>query len=50
MKSNPRVETSTNREEIERRVRELGSWFHNLELGGVQTAPQHFLGDYPRVK
>jgi tRNA (mo5U34)-methyltransferase len=50
MKSNPRVETSTNREEIERRVRALGSWFHNLELGGVQTAPQHFLGDYPRVK
>ncbi|WP_448189530.1 TIGR04290 family methyltransferase [Azospirillum sp. sgz301742] len=35
---------------IERRVRELGRWFHNLDLKGVQTAPDHFLGDYPRVK
>jgi tRNA (mo5U34)-methyltransferase len=38
------------REEIESRVRALGRWFHNLDLGGVQTAPDHFLGDYPRVK
>lgn len=37
-------------EEIERRVRELGPWFHNMNLGGVQTAPDHFLGDYPMVK
>jgi tRNA (mo5U34)-methyltransferase len=36
--------------ELERRIRELGPWFHNMELGGVQTAPEHFLGDYPRVK
>jgi tRNA (mo5U34)-methyltransferase len=35
---------------IERRVRELGPWFHNIELGGVRTAPDHFLGDYPAVK
>ncbi|HVL66481.1 MAG TPA: TIGR04290 family methyltransferase [Vicinamibacterales bacterium] len=35
---------------IERRVAELGDWFHNLDLNGVQTAPRHFLGDYPRVK
>jgi len=35
---------------IESRVRALGRWFHNLDLGGVQTAPDHFLGDYPRVK
>lgn len=41
---------TVNREEIERRVRELGDWFHNLDLGGVQTAPNHFLGDYPAVK
>jgi tRNA (mo5U34)-methyltransferase len=32
---------------IATRVRELGPWFHNLDLGGVQTAPDHFLGDYP---
>lgn len=37
-------------ESIQERVRALGDWFHNLNLGGVQTAPQHFLGDYPTVK
>ena len=36
--------------EIEQRVRELGRWFHNLDLDGVKTAPDHFLGDYPKVK
>jgi tRNA (mo5U34)-methyltransferase len=35
-------------EEIEARVRALGDWFHNLDLQGVRTAPEHFLGDYPR--
>lgn len=35
---------------IRQRVAELGEWFHNLDLAGVQTAPGHFLGDYPRVK
>ncbi|HZR88175.1 MAG TPA: TIGR04290 family methyltransferase [Bradyrhizobium sp.] len=38
------------REDIQRRVEALGPWFHNLDLNGVNTAPQHFLGDYPRVK
>lgn len=38
------------RDEIERRVRELGEWFHNLDLDGVRTAPNHFLGDYPAIK
>ena len=38
------------REMIQRRVHELGPWFHNLDLGGVKTAPEHFLGDYPQVK
>jgi tRNA (mo5U34)-methyltransferase len=37
-------------ETIERRVRELGQWFHNLDLRGVRTAPEHFLGDYPANK
>ena len=37
-------------EEIRRKVIELGDWFHNLDLGGVQTAPHHFLGDYPACK
>jgi tRNA (mo5U34)-methyltransferase len=35
---------------IRERVAALGDWFHNLNLGGVQTAPNHFLGDYPAVK
>jgi tRNA (mo5U34)-methyltransferase len=35
--------------DLEQEIRALGPWFHNLNLGGVQTAPEHFLGDYPRV-
>jgi tRNA (mo5U34)-methyltransferase len=35
---------------IRQRVRDLGQWFHNLHLRGVETAPDHFLGDYPTVK
>ena len=38
------------RQDNQRRVAELGDWFHNLDLHGVRTAPEHFLGDYPRVK
>ncbi len=37
-------------ETIRARAGELGPWFHNLDLKGVHTAPEHFLGDYPRVK
>jgi tRNA (mo5U34)-methyltransferase len=37
------------RQEIEERVRGLGEWFHNLDLKGVRTAPNHFLGDYPAM-
>ena len=37
-------------DDIRVRVEQLGPWFHNLELGGVRTAPTHFLGDYPSVK
>lgn len=36
--------------EIQQRVLELGPWFHNMNLRGVQTAPNHFLGDYPALK
>jgi tRNA (mo5U34)-methyltransferase len=38
------------REEIQQRVLELGDWFQNMDLGGVLTAPNHFLGDYPALK
>jgi len=37
-------------DEIRQRVRELGDWFHNIDLNGVLTAPNHFLGDYPSCK
>jgi tRNA (mo5U34)-methyltransferase len=36
--------------EIEERLKQLGEWFHNIDLRGVRTAPAHFLGDYPAVK
>jgi tRNA (mo5U34)-methyltransferase len=32
-------------------VAQLAPWFHNIDLGnGIETAPDHFLGDYPRFK
>jgi tRNA (mo5U34)-methyltransferase len=37
-------------ESLSERIAALGDWFHNLRLGGVETAPGHFLGDYPRCK
>lgn len=37
-------------EDIRRRAEALGPWFHNIDLNGVRTAPDHFLGDYPAVK
>src|ERR1700710_3152124 len=41
------VDTANLRERIDA----LGPWFHNIDLGGgVMTAPEHFLGDYPTFK
>jgi tRNA (mo5U34)-methyltransferase len=37
-------------EELERQVRSLDIWFQNFDLGNVKTAPDHPLGNYPRVK
>jgi tRNA (mo5U34)-methyltransferase len=37
-------------DDLKRRIAGLGPWFHNLRIGGIQTAPDHFLGDYPAVK
>jgi tRNA (mo5U34)-methyltransferase len=41
-----------NADALRREAKALGPWFHNLHLpGGVQTAPQHFIGgDFPRFK
>jgi tRNA (mo5U34)-methyltransferase len=35
---------------LSQRIGELGEWFHNLDLKGVKTAPNHFLGDFPNIK
>lgn len=37
-------------EQIQENIQKLGKWFHNIDLHGVKTAPDHFLGDYPNVK
>lgn len=36
--------------ELQRRIDALAPWFHNMNLGGIWTAPDHFLGDYPASK
>ncbi len=43
-------ETTLSSEEIRERIAELGDWFHNINLRGQSTAPNHFLGDYPAIK
>lgn len=36
---------------IRKKIEELSPWFHNIHLpDGTQTAPDHFLGDFPRKK
>lgn len=42
--------TAYSQDEIRSRVGALAPWFHNLDLNGVRTAPDHFLNDYPNVK
>jgi tRNA (mo5U34)-methyltransferase len=37
-------------DDLLQRIKKLEPWFQNIRLGGVETAPQHFLGDYPEVK
>lgn len=37
-------------EEVRTRIAELGPWFHNIDLSGIATAPDHFLGNYPAEK
>ena len=36
--------------DLKERVEALAPWFHNINLNGVWTAPDHFLGDYPGSK
>lgn len=37
-------------EVLKEQIQQLGEWFHNLDLHGVRTAPDHFLGDFPSIK
>lgn len=36
--------------DLKERIEALAPWFHNMDLNGIQTAPDHFLGDYPNFK
>jgi len=38
------------RQQLSQQIAELGDWFHNIDLHGVWTAPDHFLGDFPNLK
>jgi tRNA (mo5U34)-methyltransferase len=42
--------TAPGGEQLAQQISALGEWFHNLNLHGVPTAPQHFLGDFPSIK
>jgi len=44
------LEPLTREDALRARVEALAPWFHNIHLDGVQTAPDHFLGDYPSFK
>lgn len=35
---------------LAQRIAALGPWFHNLRIAGIETAPDHPLGDYPAFK
>ncbi len=44
------MNTNFQPDDIARRIAELGPWFQNMTIGGIETAPEHFLGDYPTCK
>lgn len=37
-------------DDLKARIDALAPWFHNIDLGGIHTAPDHFLGNYPADK
>jgi tRNA (mo5U34)-methyltransferase len=43
-------DSAVGRQQLMQQISALGEWFHNLDLHGVPTAPQHFLGDFPSIK
>lgn len=38
------------KEALRANIAALGPWFHNINVRGIWTAPDHFLGDYPGAK
>jgi tRNA (mo5U34)-methyltransferase len=44
------VKVDQARDGLKREIEALGPWFQNIEIDGVQTAPDHYLGDYPSFK
>ncbi|HLJ85881.1 MAG TPA: TIGR04290 family methyltransferase [Candidatus Angelobacter sp.] len=50
IKSSENASPPLGQEELAHQIAALGDWFHNLNLKGIQTAPNHFLGDFPYVK
>jgi tRNA (mo5U34)-methyltransferase len=44
------ADQKTDQSELSRRIAGMGEWFHNINICGVQTAPNHFLGDFPGIK
>jgi tRNA (mo5U34)-methyltransferase len=51
MTSKPLRDVTLSDGAISAKVLELGPWFQNIRLApGVETAPDHYLGDYPAFK
>jgi tRNA (mo5U34)-methyltransferase len=46
---NPKPQTNS-QAQLRARIQALAPWFHNMNLDGIWTAPDHFLGDYPNAK
>ena len=42
--------SSSTSPDLKDRIASLGDWFHNININGIWTAPNHFLGDFPNVK
>src|SRR4051812_39057169 len=51
MNSRPLRDIAAPGADLRARVAALAPWFQNIDLGGgILTAPDHFLGDYPAFK
>src|SRR3569833_2501857 len=47
----PKAVTAAVNAKKESKIRELQPWFHNLHLpNGQQTAPDNYIGDFPKFK